>query len=168
MAVDIRPGAALLLAAAMLGAGPVRAAALGDAQIRSFVGQQQRSWNAGDLDAYFAGFRPDARFTDQYRTPSGQVVPYGTSTLAQARIQSRKFRATSKVAERGEILRIAVSADGRSAEVVSQVTSQIQGPKGARTTCAERRQELVLEGAAVRSRGQTDTFSRCPRPRARP
>lgn len=168
MAADIRPGAALLLAAAIVGAGPARAAALGEAQVRAFVAQQQRSWNAGDLDAYFAGFRPDARFTDQYRTPSGQVVPYGTSTLAQARAQSRKFRATSKIAERSEILRVSVGAGGRSAEVVSKVTSRIQGPKGVRTTCAERRQELVLEGPAVRSRGQTDTFSRCPRPARRP
>jgi hypothetical protein len=30
-------------------------------------------------------------------------------------------------------------------------------------TCAERRQDLVLVAGQLRSKGQTDTFSRCPR-----
>jgi hypothetical protein len=90
-------------------------------------------------------------------------VPYGSSTVAAARTQSRKFRATSRVSETGEIVRIALGADGRTAHVVSRVVSRIQGAKGLRVTCAERRQELVLTSGGLRSRGQTDTFSRCPR-----
>ena len=93
----------LLLAAALLSAAPAWAAGLTEAQVRAFVAQQERKWNAGELDAYFAAFRPDAVFTDQYRTPSGQIVPYGSSDLAKARAQSRKFRAQSKLAEKGEI-----------------------------------------------------------------
>jgi hypothetical protein len=150
-------------AAALLAAGAATAAGVGEAQVRAFLADQQRAWNAGDLDAYYAGFTPDAAFTDQYRTPSGQVVPYGASTLAQAKAQTRRFRATSKVTERGEGLRVTPGADGRSAQVVSQVVSRIEGPKGLRITCAERRQEIVLAAGHLRSKGQTDTFSRCPR-----
>jgi hypothetical protein len=152
----------LSLAAAVFSAGSAFAAGLSEAQVRTFVAQQERSWNAGALEAFFAGFRPDATFTDQYRTPAGQVVPYGTSTLAQARTQSRKFRATSKVSERGEIVSIALGPDGRTAQVVSRVTARTEGAKGLKVSCAERRQELVLGADGLRSKGQTDTFSRCP------
>jgi hypothetical protein len=162
MALEPRLRFGLLLAAAMLAALPAWAAALSEAQVRAFVAEQQRAWNAGALDAYFAAFSPDAVFTDQYRTPSGQLVPYGTSTLAQARTQSRKFRATSKVSETGEIVRITLGPDGRTAQVVSHVVSRTEGPKGLRVSCAERRQDLALAAGRLRSKGQTDTFSRCP------
>lgn len=163
MAAGPRRRFGLLLAAALLSAAPAWAAGLSEAQVRAFLAQQERRWNAGELDAYFAAFRPDAVFTDQYRTPSGQLVPYGSSTLAKARAQSRKFRADAKVAESGEITKISLGADGRTAEVHSRVVSRIQSAKGPRVTCAERRQELVLAGGQVRSRGQTDTFTRCRR-----
>jgi len=154
----------LLAAVAILAAGPVRAAAgLGEAQVRAFVAAQERSWNAGDLAAWSATFRADAAFTDQYLTPAGQLVPYGTSTLVQARAQSRKFRASSTVAETGRVVRVVLAPDGRTAQVVSRVVSRIQGRNGVRTACAERRQDLVLGAAGLRSRGQTDIFSRCPR-----
>lgn len=152
----------LSLCAAPAHAAPLTDAPLTDAQVRAFVARQEKSWNAGDLDAYFAGFRRDAVFTDQYRTPAGQLVPYGSSTLAQARVQTRKFRATSKVAETNQILRIALTPDAR-AQVLARVTSIIQGPQGRRTTCAERRQELVMAAGRLRSRGRTDTFMRCAR-----
>ena len=164
MGLQPRRSLGLALAAATLVAAPAWAAGLTEAQVRAFVAQQERSWNTGALDAYFKAFRPDAVFTDQYRTPAGEIVPYGSSTLAAARAQSRKFRAASKVSESGEIVRIAVAGDGRTAEVVSRVVSRIQGATGRlRVTCAERKQELVLAGGVVRSKGQTDTFSRCPR-----
>lgn len=153
----------LVLAAALAAAAPAWAAGLSEAQVRAFLAAQQRAWNAGALADYYAGFVPTAAFTDQYRTPSGQVVPYGTSTLGEAEAQSRRFRASSKVAETGEAVRISLGADGRSAEVVSHVVSRIHGPKGLRVTCAERRQDLVLAGGQLRSKGQTDTFSRCPK-----
>jgi len=153
----------LLLAAAALAAAPAWAADLSTAQVRAFVAQQERAWNAGALEAYFRAFRADAMFTDQYQTPAGEVVPYGSSTLAEARAQSRKFRAASKVSEKGEIVRIALGADRRTAQVISRVVSRIEGPKGLRVTCAERREELILASGRLRSRGQTDTFSRCSR-----
>lgn len=161
MAVGPRRCFGLLLAAALLAATPAWAASLTEAQVRAFVAQQERKWNAGELDAYFAAFRPEAVFTDQYRTPSGQVVPYGSSNLAKARTQSRKFRAQSTLTEKGEITKITLGADGRTAQVDSRVVSKIQTTKGQRVTCAERRQLLVLAAGQVRSKGQTDTFTRC-------
>jgi hypothetical protein len=153
-------GALLVLAAL---AAPARAQELTEAQVRGFVARQERAWNAGDLAAWSDGFARDARFTDQYRTPSGQVVPYGTSTLAAARAQSAKFRATATLSETGQVLRVALAPDRRGAEVTSRVVSRIQRASGLRVTCAERRQELVLAAGRLRSKGQTDTFSRCPR-----
>jgi len=149
--------------AAGLAAPPARAAGLNEAQVRGFVARQQAAWNAGALDLYFAGFRADAVFTDRYRTPAGQIVPYGSSTLAQARARSRTFRATAKVSESGAILRIAIAPNGRSAQVASQVVSRTQGRTGLRVSCAEREQVVVLAAGQLRSTGQTDTYSRCPR-----
>ena len=163
LALGPRPGFGLLLATAVLSAAPAWGAGLSEAQVGAFVARQERAWNAGALDLYFSTFRPDAVFTDQYRTPAGQLVPYGSSTVAEARAQSRKFLAASDVSERGEIVRIALGSDGHTAQVVSRVVSRIQGPKGLRITCAERRQEVVLASGELRSKGQTDTFSRCPR-----
>jgi hypothetical protein len=155
--------APLGLLAALAIVAPAAAAPLTEATVRAFLVQQERHWNAGDLGAYYAGFRPEAVFVDQYRTPGGQIVPYGRATLAQARAQTRKFRATSKVAERGQVLRLTLAPDGQAADVVSRVTSRIEGPKAARTTCAERRQRLVLAAGRLRSTGQTDTFMPCGR-----
>lgn len=163
MATEPRPSLGLLLAATLAAATPAWGASLSEAQVRAFFAQQERAWNAGALDSYFTGFQPDAVFTDQYRTPAGEIVPYGSSTLAQARAQTRKFRAAAKVSESGELVRIALGADGRSAQVVSREVSRVESAKGLRVSCAERRQELVLVGGQLRSRGQTDTFTRCPR-----
>src|ERR1700753_1689953 len=98
MAVKPRLRFGPLLAAALAVASPAWAAGL----------------HAGALHAYSVPFQPDAVFTDQYQTPAGQIVPYGSSTLAQAKTHTRKFRATSKVAEKGEIVRIALGADRRT------------------------------------------------------
>lgn|GEM_PF-941383 len=157
-----RGGASLLLAAAALAAASAHAASLDETAVRAFVARQQRAWNANALEAYFAAFRPDAVFTDQYRTPAGEIVPYGSSKLARARVQSRKFRAAAKVAETGEIVRIDLARDRRSAHVISRVVSRTQGRNGLRIACAERQQDLVLDAGRLRSKGQTDTFSRCP------
>lgn len=163
MASSFRSGLVLPLVGAVLAAAPVWAAGLGEAEVRAFVVRQERAWNAGALDLYFGGFSPDAVFKDQYRTPAGQLVPYGQSDLEKARSQSRKFRASAKVEEKGEIVRIALAPDGRTAQVVSRVTSRVEGPGGLRITCAERRQEVTLAAGRLRSKGQVDTFSRCPR-----
>jgi ketosteroid isomerase-like protein len=148
-----------VLFAAALAAAP----SLTDASVRAFVARQERAWNAGDLAAYFALYAPDARFADQARTPGGQVVPYGSSTVAQARAQARKFRATAKVRETGQVLRVEIAPDGRSARVVAREVSVITTPARARTICAERVQTVVLRAGALRSTGQTDTVVKCPR-----
>ncbi|HEY8573078.1 hypothetical protein [Phenylobacterium sp.] len=159
----MHPLVALAVAAATLATPAAAAPALTDAHIRAFLAQQEKAWNTAALPAYFSAFEPKATFTDQYRTPAGKLVPYGTSTLAQARAQTTKFRARSKVAETHRIVRITLSPDGRSAQVLAYVTSQITTGATRRTTCAERRQELVLAGGRVRSQGVTDTFVRCGR-----
>jgi len=153
----------LLAVAASLAATQAWPAALTEAQVRAFFAEQQRAWNAGNLGAYFKGFQPDAVFTDQYRTPAGEIVPYGSSTLAKARVQTHRSRALARISETGVVVRIAFSADGRTAQLVSHEVSRIQGAKGLRVTCAERRQELILAAGRLRSKGQTDTYTRCPR-----
>jgi hypothetical protein len=150
---------ALLLLAGSAQAAPV----LTDPQVRAFVQRQEKAWNAGDLAAYFALYTPQARFTDQARTAAGKVVPYGSSTAAEARAQATRFLATSKVRESGQVLRVDIAPDGRSARVLAREVSVITTPARTRRSCAERVQTVVLVGAALRSTGQTDTVVRCPR-----
>lgn len=154
---------ALLIALVVLTGAPAWAAGVTEGQVRALVAEQERSWNAGALEAYFDTFRPDAVFTDQYRTPAGQIVPYGSSSLPVARAQARKFRATAKTSETSQVIGVALGPTGSTAQVASRVVSRTQGVHGVRVTCAERRQDLVLASGRLRSRGATDTFSRCPR-----
>ena len=78
----LRPLLIGLLLAAL--AAPASAAGLTEAAARRFLADQERAWNARRLDAYFAGFTPDAVFVDQTLTPKETIV-YGRSSLAQAR-----------------------------------------------------------------------------------
>ena len=150
---------ALLLA---LVATPALAQApITDAAARAFVARQEKAWNAGRLDPYFAAFTPDATFTDQAYVGDKPPVPYGTSTLAQARAQARKTLARSKTREAGGVTRIRIAADGRSAQVVSNVTSTVDTGGKVRRLCAYRGQALVLRGGKLLSNGQTDTFFKC-------
>jgi len=130
---------------------------LTEAQVRAFVADQQSAWNAGRLDAYFAAFTPDAVFTDQAYNGAKPPVPYGTSTLAEARAQTRKAFAKAPSREAARIFRIAIAADGRSAEVVTSV-GMLNGP---RRLCASRVQTLVMADGGLKSKGQTDTYIRC-------
>ena len=141
-------------------AGPALAQArITDADLRAFVVRQERAWNAGDLAAYFAAYTPDARFIDQAYVGDKPPVPYGTSTLAEARAQARRAFAASRPQEAGQVMRIDVAADGKSARVVSRIASTVK----ARRLCATRTQMFVATAAGLRSRGQTDTFFKCPR-----
>ncbi len=152
------------MAAALLAAGsPVQAAGLDEAAVRAFVAGQQRAWNGQALDVYFAAFRPDALFTDQYRTPGGQVVPYGTSSLAEARAQARRFFATSRTSETSQVQRIDIAPDRRSVRVLSRTVARIEAAGRIRVVCAERTQTLSLRAGRLISGGQTDTILRCPR-----
>jgi hypothetical protein len=164
----LRLAAAALLALLAL-PHPARAqavlteAALTEAQVRNFLVRQQRAWNAGDVDRYFGLYAPDAVFTDQARTPQGEIVPYGKATLAQAKAQTRRFLAKAKVAETGYVRRIELLPDGRSARVATDAFSRTDQGGKVQTTCVARVQTLTLTGAHLRSAGQTDTLFRCPR-----
>ena len=147
----------LVLLFALLAAPALGEPRISEPQVRAFVLRQEQAWNAGQLSRYFAAFTPDARFTDQAYVGEGKPpVPYGTSTLAQARALARKS-AASKPHETGRVTRIAIAADGRSARVSSSVFSTVK----ARRLCAARVQTLVLTGGQLRSTGQTDTYIRC-------
>jgi len=154
--------AALALCAAVL-ATPALAqpAAVTDAAVRAFVARQEAAWNAGALDRFFAGFTPDARFTDQAYVGDKPPVPYGTSTLAQARTQSRRTLAKGASREAGRIVRLRIAADGRSAQVVSRVAATLRSDGKTRRLCASRGQALVLRDGRLLSTGQTDTFYKC-------
>lgn len=151
-----------LLATLLLTATPALAqSAITDAQVRAFVARQEQTWNAGKVDAYFAAFTPEARFTDQAYAGDEPPVSYGTSTLAQARAQARKAFARSKVAEAGQVTEIRIADDGRSARVVSRVTFVVSSDGKVRRTCAYRGQALVLRDGRLLSNGQTDTIYKC-------
>ena len=130
-----------------------------DADVHAFVARQEQAWNAGDLDRYFAGFTADARFTDQAYVGDKPPVPYGTSTLAQAKAQARRKAARSR--ERAEVRRIEVAADGRSARVTARVGSAVTSAGRTRRLCASRVQTLTLTAGRLRSTGQTDTYVNC-------
>ena len=151
---------AILLASLPLTAtaAPAR---LSEAEIRAFVERQSKAWNAGDLGAYFALFTPGATFTDQARAKDGRVVPYGVSTLSEAKVQTRRARAAAKVAEATVIQRIEIAPDGKSAKVSAGEQITLTAPGRTRRLCAERLQILTLTPAGLRSQGQTDTYLAC-------
>lgn len=143
----------------VLAASPAAAQArIGEADVRAFVAAQEAAWNAGRLDTFFAAFTPDATFTDQAYQGDKPPVPYGTSTLAEARALTRKAFAKAPSREAARVFRIAVAADGRSAQVVTSVGIR----NGSRRLCASRVQTLVpAADGGLRSKGQTDTYIRC-------
>jgi hypothetical protein len=149
----------LALALALLAGSALAQPRIGEPQVRAFVARQERAWNAGDLAAWSAAFTPDARFTDQAYVGDKPPVPYGTSTLAEARAQAQRTRGRSR--EAGEVMRVEIAPDGRSAHVVSRVGSTVTSAGRVRRLCASRIQTLVLAGRGLRSRGQTDTYIRC-------
>jgi len=152
---------ALLLLFALMATPALAQSAITDAQVRAFVSAQEKAWNAGDLDRYFAGFAPQARFTDQAYVGDEPPVPYGTSTLAQARTQARTALTRAKSRETGQVTKVKIAADGRSAQVVSSVASMVDSGGKVRHLCAYRGQALVLVGGRILSNGKTDTFYKC-------
>ena len=153
---------ALLLA--LLIAGPAAAAPvrLAEPQVRAFMERQSRAWNAGDLTAYFATFTADAHFTDQALGNDNRIVPYGVSTVAQARTQVGKTLAKSKVRETTVVTAVSIAPDGRSARVTAKTGSQIAAAGAPpRQVCAVRVATVALTPAGLRTTGQTDTIVRC-------
>jgi hypothetical protein len=156
----------LTLALALLAtAGPALAQAgkLTDTGVRAFVGRQELAWNKHDLKGYFAGFSPDAAFVDQALSSENKIVPYGRSTLAEARRQTARMAARSQLHEDGMVQTVKIAPDGRSALVTSQVTARITTRGAIRLSCVRRAQTVVLAGVAIQSKGQIDTVVRCGR-----
>lgn len=131
-----------------------------EADIRALVERQQRAWNTADLTGYFSVFTPDAVFVDQGRG-SGKITPYGRATLKEAQRQTRRFLATSKSQEAGQVTAVQVS--GQQARAFSRLTSKITSKGATRTTCVDREQVFRLDGGRWKISTQTDTISRCPR-----
>lgn len=152
---------ALTLALLLVATPALAQPTITDAQVRAYVAGEEKAWNAGRLDAYFDGFTPEARFTDQAYVGDKAPVPYGTSTLAQARTQTARAVARSKRREAGEVTRIVIAADGRSAQVVSKVDATIEQGGKVRHVCAYRGQALVLRDGRLLSNGHTDTIFKC-------
>ncbi|WP_372782606.1 hypothetical protein [Phenylobacterium sp.] len=152
---------ALLLALVAL-AGPVIAAPrIGEPEVRGLVARQSRAWNAGQLDAYFATFAPAARFTDQALGNDNKIVPYGVSTVAEARAQSRRTLAAGKLSETVTIDIVTVAPDGRSARLSARVLTEIAKGPAMRRVCARRVETFELMPVGLRATGQTDTVVRC-------
>lgn len=155
--------AAILTAALAALAGPASAAGLSEADVRRYLAAQEKAWNERRLDAYFAGFTPDAVFVDQHRTPKETIV-YGRSGLAEARAAARRFLATSTSAERGTVRSLRIAPSGRTARVLGFEVSTITSGGRVRRVCAQTDQTLVLAGGRVLSKGQTDSIVKCPPP----
>lgn len=145
-----------------LGAAPVLAdPRLTEPQVRGLAERQSKAWNAGDLAAYFATFTAAARFTDQALGNDNKIVPYGVSTLAQAREQSRKTFARGKVRETLTLGAVSLAADGRTAQLAADVVTEIPGAGPPRRVCARRTEAFALTPSGLRATGQTDTIVRC-------
>jgi hypothetical protein len=147
-----------VLAPCIAHAAPAR---LSEAAVRAFVARQEAAWNAGDAAGFFALAAPDASYTDQARAKDGRVVPYGTSTLAQARAQARLTFAKSRIREVATIRRMQIAPDGRSARIEGHEDAWLTSPGRTRHICAETLQTVVLTPGGIRSKGQTDTLTPC-------
>jgi uncharacterized protein (TIGR02246 family) len=148
----------LALIAAGAHAAPAR---LTEAEVRGFVARQEKAWNAKDAAAFFVLFTPDAVFVDQGRAKDGRVVPYGQSTLAQARAQAARTFAKSQIKETAVVTGVAIAPDGGSARVAGREEALITTAGKTRRLCAETFQMVVLTAKGLRSKGQTDTLVAC-------
>ena len=146
----LAPLALVLLAAA----APAR---LTEPQVRAFVARQSAAWNARDLSGWAATFAADARFTDQALANSNTLVPYGSSSLPEARAQVRKTFAKGPAGEALVIDSVTLAPDGRGARVSAHAVSTAAG----RRICAQRVETVALTAAGLKATGQTDTIVRC-------
>jgi hypothetical protein len=56
---------------------------------------------------------------------------------------------------------VTIAPDGRSAVVAGREITTVKTGGRTRKVCADTHQTLVLSGGAIRSKGQTDTVTRC-------
>lgn len=155
----------VLLLAFALSVAAAAEARLTEAAVRAFVERQEAAWNARDVRAFAATFTADAVFVDQARNSNGGVTSNGSSTLAQATAQAKRFFAKSHFQATGVVDSVTIAPDGRSARVVGHEVTRIEatGQRPAHALCAQTAQTLVLTGGRILSKGQTDTDVRCPR-----
>lgn len=160
----IRP-AVLLLAVALSASAWGAETRLAEPAVRAFVARQEAAWNARDLAAFRATFTPDAVFVDEARNSQGGVTANGSSTLAQATAQARRFFARNRFRETSVVDAVALAPDRRSARVTGHEVTLIAATaaRPARRLCADTSQTVVLAHGRLLSRGQTDTDVRCPR-----
>lgn len=159
-------GAALpwLVLGAIAGSADAAPPRLTEPAIRAFTQRQETAWNSRDVRAWSATYAPAAVFVDQARNSQGGITANGSSTLAEAAAQARRFFRRSKVRETSVVTRIEIAPDGRSARVFSRDTSRIETERRpARMLCAESLETLILDHGRILSAGQTDTAVRCPR-----
>lgn len=152
---------AVLLLIVALAAPATAQDRLTEAEVRAFTERQVRAWNAGDLPAFFATFAPSAVFVEQARTREGEVVPYGRSTLKEARAQLRRFLGKSSASKQSEILAVRVSPNGRGAGVVARDVSRIETQGKVRTYCSLSVQGVYRRNGRLVSTGQTETIVPC-------
>ena len=155
---------ALLLVLALSASAQAAEPRLTEASVRAFLARQEAAWNACDARAFAAAFTPDAVFIAQARNSNGGITSNGSSTLAQATGQARRFFAKARFHETAVVDRIEIAADGRSARVAGHEVTLIEMKDRARSTlCAETWQTVVLVKGRILSEGQTETDVRCPR-----
>ncbi len=164
MGVQIGRRAALAVAVALAASTGLAQAEprITDAAARDFLARQERLWNARDVSGFFATYAPGARIADQARTGDGKIVPYGESTVPEARTQARRFFARSRAQQTSQVLRIEIAPDGRSARTQVRQTSRIETGGRVRLVCGESAQTLTLAQGRILSQAQTDTVVRCP------
>ena len=141
-------------------AAPAR---LSEPQVRAFMVRQSAAWNARDIPGWAATFSPDARFTAQALSNSNTIVPYGSSSLKEARVQVRKTFAKGPAGEVLVIDAVTLAPDGRGARVSAHAVSMAAGQR----ICAQRVETVVLTGRGLLATGQTDTIVRCRPARVR-
>lgn len=153
-----------LVLGAIAGSADAAPPRLTEPAIRAFTQRQETAWNSRDVRAWAATYAPAAVFVDQARNSQGGITANGSSTLAEAAAQARRFFRRSKVRETSVVTRIEIAPDGRSARVFSHDTSRIETERRpARVLCAESLETLILDHGRILSAGQTDTAVRCPR-----
>lgn len=159
----MRP-AAIACAAALAAAASAASAApapLTEPEVRAFAAGQVRALNAGDLDGYFAGFAPRAVFTSQALGSDNAIVPYGTSTVPQARAQLARTLARSKVAETVQVRKVFLGPRRTGGALSAHVRTRIETGGRTRLSCAERLMTFARAGGRLRTLSQTDTLVRC-------
>lgn len=154
--------AASVAALGLLLAQPAAAQSpIAEAEVRALAARQVQALNAQDLSAYFATFAPQARFTQQALGSDNRIVPYGTSTVPQARAQLARAAAASRITEAVQVRKVVVAASGGGAALTAQVRTRIEGGGRVRTSCAERLTAVARVGGALKALSQTDTLVRC-------